>query len=173
MKKLALLNPDNTVNDIANYIGDHPFENVFSKYKVIDITNNDQPIAKDWNYHEEDNSFTEPVTLEYSKIIKLKQIDSDAQVTMYQDVIVNDHVFQGDQLSQDLLSKAINLTLAGLPLPLAWIDKSNIQVPITNLADLISIAAPMQINVQTAKLTANVKKVAVVAAITVSQVNAI
>jgi len=146
----------NNLNDIS---GD---------FTLIEVNNNCQ---KGYIYNSELNLFTK--SIDDLKALKLKEIENEKLITRYQDVAVNGHIYQADKESQLLLNEAITLANAGLPVPEHWIDKDNVQVPITGISDLVAIAAAIKINVNNAIFTARNKKDLLLIADTIEDIEAI
>jgi hypothetical protein len=106
------------------------------------------------------------------KAAKKRQIEADRDAAATANVTVNDHVWQADKRSQDLLGQAIALAQAGLPLPPVWRDADNNDMPVTSIADLLAIAGAIAAQVQTAYQTAWARKAAVDAAKTLDEIEA-
>lgn len=81
---------------------------------------------------------------------KKADIEKWRDETCEADVVANGTTWQADAKSQDLLNKAINLAVAGLPLPTLWRDKDNNDVLVTDLAFLLEIAGAIASQVDAA-----------------------
>lgn len=119
------------------------------------------------------DSFTiePPKTLNELKIDKKRQIEIDRDVANIQDVVALGTTWQADARSQLLLSSAITLATAGLPLPTAWRDALNNDVTITDITQLLAIAGAMAVQTQTAYHTSWSRKLAVDNALTPTDVD--
>lgn len=115
----------------------------------------------------------EPVSLDAAKAAKAAEIEAARDAACLADVVANGRTWQADKRSQDLLGSAITLAIAGLPLPAAWRDRDNSNMPITALADLLAIAGAIAANVSAAYTHSWELKAAVADAQTVEEVAAI
>lgn len=107
------------------------------------------------------------------KLAKKAAIEQWRDIERYKDVTAQGRQWQADERSQDLLNKAITLATAGLPLPAAWRDAGNNDMPITALADLLEIAGVIAAQTQTAYTTSWALKAAVDAANAPAAVDAV
>ena len=113
------------------------------------------------------------VALEKAKAEKRKAINKARDAACISDVIAHGRTWQADKVSRELLSDAINLSQAGLPLPTEWRDKSNVNMPVSSLADLLGIAGAMAAQVQTTYQRSWLRKAQIEAATTAEEVEAI
>lgn len=111
---------------------------------------------------------TQPVVVDMSvERDKAKQrVDHQRSIDSTALVMAHNKYWQADTNSQALLSSAISLAQAGLPLPTVWRDASNTDMPISSIADLLAIAGAIAQQVQTAYSTSWTRKAAIDAATT-------
>ena len=91
-----------------------------------------------------------PKPLHEVKAAKLAQLEQSRDAETVKDVTAHGTQWQADERSQKLLSSAITLAMAGAPLPVAWRDTANNNLPIGTLADLMQIAGAMAVQTQAA-----------------------
>jgi hypothetical protein len=104
---------------------------------------------------------------------KVEQINAERAVRCTFDVAAHGRLWQADMMSQDLLSKAINLAMVGAPLPTVWRDVNNNDMPITELSQLAQIAGAMAQQTETVYHRSWEMKAAVNAATSVEEINEI
>jgi len=122
----------------------------------------------------QDGQFSKPaISIEQIKAAKLEQIEQDRDAQCRAPVYVHGRQWQADSRSQELLSQAITLCSAGLPLPAAWRDVDNANMVITSLADLLAIAGAIAAQTQTAYAVSWARKAALEAATTMIEIEAI
>lgn len=114
-----------------------------------------------------------PPALPDTKVAKLIELESMRDAACYANITANGHVWQADKRSQELLSSAITLAQAGLPLPPVWRSADNVNVPVTSVADLLAIAGPIATRTLMAYNTSWELKAQVEAATAVDQVQAV
>lgn len=107
------------------------------------------------------------------KSAKLAQITQDRDTACFADVTVLDHSWQADIRSQQMLASAILLAQAGVYIPTVWRDANNVDVPITNVAQLVAIAGAMAAQTQAAYSDSWARKQALEAATTVEDVEGV
>lgn len=112
-------------------------------------------------------------SLEQIKATKKLQIEADRAAQCYADVSALGHQWQADKDSQNLLSQAISLAQAGLPLPPVWRTSDNVDVPITSINDLLTIAGAIATQTQAVYATAWKRKAALEVATTIEEVEAV
>jgi hypothetical protein len=83
------------------------------------------------------------MTMARRKELKLDWVHTERDIRCTTDVIVYGRPWQADLRSQDLLNKAVVLALAGAPLPTAWRDSNNSDMPITSVEQLVVIGGAM------------------------------
>jgi len=131
-------------------------------------------IASGWN---EIPVFPIPLTdaeiLAQAKADKLAVIISERDSAEIANVIALGATFQADAESQDLLTKAVMRKLGGGALPPEWRDINNVMVAINTLADLMAIVNAIGGNVQLARTTSFARKEALIAAVTLADVEAV
>lgn len=106
------------------------------------------------------NSFTvePPKTLDELKAEKKEQIERERDAERVQNVVALGTTWQADDRSQTLLSSAITLSTAGLPLPTVWRDALNNDVSITSIDQLLAISQAIATQTQQAYQTSWVRK---------------
>ena len=156
--------------------------------KIVDVCENEFPVAPglqwvdcpdnckphSWTY--ENGICVEPNTsdeLENMKNMKLLQIEMDRDVSATTNVTAHGRTWQADVKSQQLLSQAITLASAGLPLPSEWRDADNSNMTIVSLAELLDIAAEIANQTESAYATSWARKAALIFASTIEAVSAI
>lgn len=128
---------------------------------VVQIEDQEFPVHSSLTWHDVDDTvqvgwkltggmWQQPHSLNDLKLAQKSKIGAQRDSECVQNVTAHGRPWQADQRSQDLINKAINLALAGLPLPLAWRDADNNDMEITALADLLAIAGAMAVQTQTA-----------------------
>jgi hypothetical protein len=113
------------------------------------------------------------VALEDAKASKLTQILQDRNTALAQPVTVHGRPWQADAESQRNLSNEILTASSGVFLSPIWRDLNNSDMTVTNLQQLVDIAAAMKLQTLTAYQTSWARKAAVEAATTVPEVQAI
>lgn len=119
--------------------------------------------------------FANPATkpLESLKSDKVSEIESKRDAATRADVIALGTMWQADERSQELLTAAIMIAQAGLPLPPVWRDSFNTDLPITSLTQLLSIAGAMAAQTQAAYTRSWQLKALVGSATTAGELDAI
>lgn len=102
-----------------------------------------------------------------------QRVDHQRSIDSTALVMAHNKYWQADPQSQALLSSAISLAQAGLPLPTVWRDASNTDMPVSSIADLLAIAGAMAQQVQTAYATSWTRKAAIDAAATPEDIDLI
>lgn len=167
--KLALIDVrDNTVIQVEPLGNDFP---ISPDYVWVNCP--DETIAYSWTY--DGTMFSPPPgpSLEDVKSVKLTQIENERDAACIVNVTAHGRPWQADTRSQALMSQAIALASAGLPLPPVWRDAENNDMTLTGLSDLLSIAGAIALQVQEAYTTSWVRKAAVESATTIEEVQAI
>jgi hypothetical protein len=113
------------------------------------------------------------VAVDVAKTAKLTQITKDRDTAIAQPVTVHGRTWQADAESQRNLSNEILTAQAGVFLTPVWRDADNSNMPITDIQQLIDIAAAMKIQTLTAYQTSWARKAAVEAAGTVEEVDGV
>lgn len=113
----------------------------------------------------------DPIAL--AKTEKRAQITAERDAACVAPVQALGHTWQADPGSQALLTKAVTLAAVGLPLPEVWRDIDNVDLPITNISQLLAIAGAMAAATQAAYTAAFARKDALAAATTLAEVEAI
>lgn len=108
-----------------------------------------------------------------AKAEKLVEIEAARDVATVLDVTAHGTQWQADERSQKLLSSAITLAQAGLPLPTHWRGSNNVNMPVGSIADLLAIAGAMAGQTQAAYAKSWTLKAQVEAAQTVEDVAAV
>lgn len=112
-------------------------------------------------------------TLAEIKADKIGKLTAIRDAETVKDVTAHARLWQSDERSQKLLSSAITLASAGLPLPPVWRDTLNNDMPIVTIADLLAIAGAMAVQTQNAYTKSCTLKAQIEAAITQIEVEAI
>jgi len=112
-------------------------------------------------------------TLAEHKAAAVATVIANRDTKRYTNVTALGHTWQADQTSKDLLSDAINLAQAGLPLPTEWRDADNTNMTITSITDLLAIAGAMATQTQAAYAWSWGKKGAIETATTAAELAAI
>jgi len=107
------------------------------------------------------------------KHAKLDQITKDRNTALAQSVTVHGRPWQADAESQRNLSNEILTASAGVFLTPVWRDANNDNMTITDIQQLVDIAAAMKLQTLTAYQTSWARKAAVEAATTVEEVDAV
>jgi hypothetical protein len=113
------------------------------------------------------------VALDDAKASKLTQILQDRNTALTQPVTVHGLPWQADEVSQRNLSNEILTASAGVFLSPIWRDLNNSDMTITDIQQLVDIAAAMKLQTLTAYQTSWARKAAVEAATTVEEVDAV
>lgn len=108
-----------------------------------------------------------------AKAAKKRQIEAERDAACEQPVTALGRTWDADKRSQELLNGAIALAQAGGPLPSVWRDADNNDMPITDISQLLAIAGAIAAQTQAAYATSWARKVAVDAATTIDEVNAV
>jgi hypothetical protein len=108
-----------------------------------------------------------------AKAKKKARIEAERDVQCEQPVQALDRAWDADKRSQELLASAITIAQAGGPLPPAWRDHDNENMPVTSIADLLAIAGAIATQTQTAYAQSWARKAAVDAAQTLDEVEAV
>ena len=107
------------------------------------------------------------------KAAKYAQIERDRDMAATANVVVFGRPWNADFRSQTLLSQAITLANAGLPLPSGWRDANNEIMPISSVDDLLAIAGAIAEQVQNAYAQSWARKDALAAVTTPEEVDAV
>lgn len=89
---------------------------------------------------------------------KLASLEASRDAATLTNVTAHGRQWQADERSQRLLSSAIILSLAGAPLPAVWRDATNNDLAIITVGQLVTIAAAMAVQTQTAYTKSWAKK---------------
>ena len=108
-----------------------------------------------------------------AKTAKRSEIDADRAAQCVADVTAIGHQWQADNPSQALLTKAITMALAGLPLPAVWRSRDNYDMAVDTIGDLLAIAGAMAAQTQTAYATSWARKAMLAAAETIEDIDAV
>ena len=108
-----------------------------------------------------------------AKAVKRTEIEADRAAQCVADVTAIGHQWQADNPSQALLTKAITMALAGLPLPDVWRSRDNYDMAVDTIGDLLAIAGAMAAQTQTAYATSWARKAALAAAETIEDIDAV
>lgn len=114
-----------------------------------------------------------PDPIAEAKATKREQINAERDAACIAPVEALGRTWQADEGSQALLNKAITLAAAGLPLPVVWRDADNVDLVITDLAQLLAIAGAMAAATQAAYTDAFARKDALKDADTLAEIEAI
>lgn len=90
------------------------------------------------------------VDIEILRQRKMAEIEAARNVAESADVVVLSRPWRAGPLQRALITQAITLANAGLPLPPVWIDADKSLMPITNIAQLLDIAGAMSLQVNAA-----------------------
>lgn len=139
---------------------------------ILDNAATLQPALDAWN------ALTPPAPtaaelLAAAKAAKVVEIEAARDAALWSPVAAIGHTWQADQRSQELLGQAITLAAAGLPLPTVWRDVDNVDLPISSLSDLITIAGVMALQTQAAYARSWERKALLGAAVTLQEVGAV
>lgn len=115
----------------------------------------------------------EPITLAEAQQVKRAEIDRARDMACHENITAHGTQWQSDERSQRLLSDVITLASAGLPLPPYWRDAHDVNMAVTSLADLLTIAGAMAAQTQNAYSKSWAMKAEVASATTIEQVAAI
>lgn len=107
------------------------------------------------------------------KAAKVREIETARDAACALDVTALGTQWQADDRSQKLLSSAITLASAGLPLPSVWRDSLNNDLAITSISQLLAIAGAMAVQTQAAYAKSWTLKAQVNAASDVATINAV
>jgi hypothetical protein len=107
-----------------------------------------------------------------AKAQKKARIEAERDVQCEQPVQALGRTWDADKRSQELLASAITIAQAGGPLPPAWRDHDNDNMPVTSIADLLAIAGAIATQTQTAYAQSWARKAAVDAAQALEDVEA-
>jgi hypothetical protein len=105
-----------------------------------------------------------------AKAEKKARIEAERDAQCEQPVQALGRTWDADKRSQELLASAITIAQAGGPLPPAWRDHDNDNMPVTSINDLLAIAGAIAEQVQTAYAKSWARKSAVDAAQTLEEV---
>jgi hypothetical protein len=96
-----------------------------------------------------------------AKAEKKARIEAERDAQCEQPVQALGRTWDADKRSQELLASAITMAQAGGPLPPAWRDHDNDNMPVTSIADLLAIAGAIATQVQSAYAKSWARKAAV------------
>jgi len=114
-----------------------------------------------------------PDNMTRARAAKKRWIEQTRLRKRYDNVFALGYEWQADASSQDLLGKTmLNVTL-GLPLPPVWRDFFNVDMPLTDISQLVAIAGVIGEQTQNAYITSWILKAQVDAAATVEELTAI
>ena len=154
------------------------FEGVFG---VVSYTTGDPPRMIDslaeFSFALDGYSASVPVSelqlIAQAKAVKREYIERRRDEEEQKDVQTLGYAWQADTRSRTLLTGAVSLALAGLPLPSVWRTSDNFNYPITSVNDLLAIAGAMAQRTQAVYDVSWSKKTELDAATTIAQVEAI
>ena len=104
---------------------------------------------------------------------KLQEIEAARDNETHNDVSVFATTWQADERSQKLLGDALTLATLGAPLPPVWRDAVNVNMEITSIGQLATIAGAMAVQTQAAYDKSWALKVQIEQANTVEAINSI
>lgn len=133
---------------------------------VVDVRTGAQSVV---NLTPQEIADREP-PLELLKAAKLTQIERDRDAACYANVTVFGHPWQADPRSQSLMATAILLVNIGVPLPAAWRDADNNNMPLTHVSQLVQIAGAIAAQTEAAYAASWARKAALEAATTAAEV---
>lgn len=155
-----------------------------TKYKLTEsgVINNETgahiPLGH-WMYHEYEKwvslgNTADPIyTLDEVKTKKKIEIERDRDEAIAQQVFVHNRYWQARPTDVDNLSQEILTVQAGVPISPVWRDANNDNMVLTNVSQLIEIAAAMKVQKLTAYQNSWIRKASVDAATTIEEVEAI
>jgi len=108
-----------------------------------------------------------------AKTAKRAQINVDRDAAVNAPVEALGHTWDSTYVSQFRINSAIALALNGLPLPSVWRDYHNVDMPVTDVAELLAIGAAMAVATETAMHVSWARKAALSAAETLEEIAAI
>lgn len=114
-----------------------------------------------------------PVSLEVAKAAKLAEIERDRDAQATASVAVHGRTWQADERSQRLLAGAIQLHGLTGYLPATWRDEANDNMALSDVGQLVAIAAAIAQQTDVAYSTSWTRKSALDAAQTVEEVQAV
>ena len=108
-----------------------------------------------------------------AKAAKRAEINADRDAAVNAPVEALGHTWDSTYVSQFRINSAIALALNGLPLPSVWRDYHNVDMPVTDVAELLAIGAAMAVATETAMHVSWARKAALSAAETLEEIAAI
>ena len=108
-----------------------------------------------------------------AKAAKRDEINADRDAAVNAPVEALGHTWDSTYVSQFRINSAIALALNGLPLPSVWRDYHNVDMPVTDVAELLAIGAAMAVATETAMHVSWARKAALSAAETLEEIAAI
>ena len=108
-----------------------------------------------------------------AKAEKRAEINADRDAAVNAPVEALGHTWDSTYVSQFRINSAIALALNGLPLPSVWRDYHNVDMPVTDVAELLAIGAAMAVATETAMHVSWARKAALSAAETLEEIAAI
>ena len=115
----------------------------------------------------------EPDPIAEAKAAKRAEINADRDAAVNAPVEALGHTWDSTYVSQFRINSAIALALNGLPLPSVWRDYHNVDMPVTDVAELLAIGAAMAVATETAMHVSWARKAALSAAETLEEIAAI
>ena len=114
-----------------------------------------------------------PDPIAEAKAAKRAEINADRDAAVNAPVEALGHTWDSTYVSQFRINSAIALALNGLPLPSVWRDYHNVDMPVTDVAELLAIGAAMAVATETAMHVSWARKAALSEAETLEEIAAI
>ena len=114
-----------------------------------------------------------PDPIAEAKAAKRAEINADRDAAVNAPVEALGHTWDSTYVSQFRINSAIALALNGLPLPSVWRDYHNVDMPVTDVAELLAIGAAMAVATETAMHVSWARKAALYEAETLEEIAAI
>ena len=114
-----------------------------------------------------------PDPIAEAKAEKRAEINADRDAAVNAPVEALGHTWDSTYVSQFRINSAIALALNGLPLPSVWRDYHNVDMPVTDVAELLAIGAAMAVATETAMHVSWARKAALYEAETLEEIAAI
>ena len=114
-----------------------------------------------------------PDPIAEAKASKRYEINADRDAAVNAPVEALGHTWDSTYVSQFRINSAIALALNGLPLPSVWRDYHNVDMPVTDVAELLAIGAAMAVATETAMHVSWARKAALSVAETLEEIASI
>lgn len=145
--KRALIDDLGRIAQVAPPGGDFP---VAPPMYWVDCPDDTEPYVWTWDADAGQCAAPPPPSAEERYAVEAARIERERDAACVADVHALGRRWQADHRSQSLLASAITLAQAGLQLPPVWRDADNQDMPVTDIGQLLAIAAAIAQQTQAA-----------------------